>query len=111
MKNTSKLLALILALTVAVSGIVITTLTANAAERPLDTQVYKSYNGADCSIRDAGWNNDNCKMGTAYKLDYYEKDLYAPATTDLTVGKVYKAIYVFTIENVNGASALRSRSR
>jgi len=72
----------------------------NASEA--DTTVYFSYNGSECNIpaENADWNNGRKTETNGYNLDYYEKDLFAPATT-LESGKVYKALYLFTIVRVN----------
>lgn len=65
-----------------------------------DTTVYLEYNGADYSVD----NHTPPVVGTSIDIDYYERDAYAPMTDDdkasLEVGKVYKAVYIFTFNDV-----------
>ena len=78
---------------------VISLVPAFALHAAADTTVYKQYKGAECTI-DAGMDAEKRTAEGAYNLDYYEKDLYAPATT-LEEGKVYKALYLFTVVRIN----------
>ena len=104
MKNTNKLLVVLLAVAVLISGIAVTTLTTSADAA--DTTVYLEYDGVDCNVAglDEGWHTDRAR-GDSLNIDYYEKDMYAPMTDDdkasLEVGKVYKAVYIYTFNNVN----------
>ncbi len=103
MKNTNKLLVVLLAVTIALSGIV-ATLTTSARE--LDADLYAFYEGSDCYVNFDGHDNENYRdyeAGT-YNLDYYERDLYAPFDNEyaeLEEGGVYKAIYWLTINYIN----------
>ena len=104
MKNTNKLLVVLMALAVLVSSIAVTTLTTSADDA--DTTVYLEYDGVDCTVDglDEGWHTDR-ERGDSLNIDYYERDMYAPMTDDdkasLEVGKVYKAVYIYTFNNVN----------
>lgn len=65
-----------------------------------DTTVYLEYDGAGFSVD----NHTPPVVGTSIDIDYYERDAYAPMTDDdrasLEVGKVYKAVYIFTFNDV-----------
>ncbi len=111
MKNTNRLLAVLLAFTIAVSGIVITTMTTNAIDVTVDNtkDVIATVKGSDIAGDGDGGNATAYSRDEAAGTFSFNGDcgnFYGIYLKGVEAG-VYKVAYYMTLENVSGNDRIR----